>query len=348
MSEIINVPMAQQRSLDVVTAEIRTIQEQARRMALGYCIEIGRRLTEAKDMVAHGEWGTYLKEELGFSQSTANNHMRLFEAYGADQMSLTGAALKSQAFGNLSYTQALALLAIPEGERESFVQETDLESMSSRELQQAIKDRQAAEERAKCAEADAEGARQETFAAKDQAAKLKAAFETEEDLRKRAEQQLKEFLVAQDQNAKALDKAQKAADKAKADAEAARKRLESMKSDPAVIAEIGGKAAEEAKQKAEEAFQTERDKLTAEAEKAAKAAEAAQTEAERLRKELALASPEAAEFKLLFGQLQSTFNQAMDVLLKVKASNEEQAGKLRAAMSALLAAWTRKIGGGGE
>ena len=145
MSEIIDVPMSGQRSLATVTAEIRTLQDAARQTVITYIIEIGRRLVEAKSMVAHGEWGTYLKEELGFSQSTANYHMRCFEEYGADQISLTGAVLKHQAFGNLSYTQAVALLALPsDEERVAFVESHDMSKMSTRELQEELKKRQQA------------------------------------------------------------------------------------------------------------------------------------------------------------------------------------------------------------
>lgn len=143
MGEIIDVPMAGQRSLSTITAEIRTLQDAARRVVLSYSVEIGRRLTEAKTMVAHGEWGAYLKEELGFSQSTANNHMRLFEAYGAKQMTLDGAAVNSQALANLSYTQALELLALPsEEEREAFVAGHDMAAISTRELREELRKRQ--------------------------------------------------------------------------------------------------------------------------------------------------------------------------------------------------------------
>lgn len=142
MSEIVDVPMSGQRSLATVTAEIRAYQDAARRMAITYCIEVGRRLVEAKSMVAHGEWGTYLREELGYSQSRANDLMRIFDAYAADQMRLDGDNLKSQAFGNLSYTQALALLALPsEEEREAFVETHDMSAMSTRELQEELRRR---------------------------------------------------------------------------------------------------------------------------------------------------------------------------------------------------------------
>jgi len=42
---------------------------------------------------------------------------------------------------NLTYIQALILLGIPEEEREEFIAEHDVESMTRVELQQAVKDR---------------------------------------------------------------------------------------------------------------------------------------------------------------------------------------------------------------
>lgn len=139
---VIDVPLSGQRSLATITAEIRAYQDAARRMAITYCIEVGRRLVEAKSMVSHGEWGSYLREELGFSQSRANDLMRIFEAYAADQMRLDGDNLKNQAFGNLTYTQALALLALPsEEEREAFVEEHDMTQISTRQLQEELRRR---------------------------------------------------------------------------------------------------------------------------------------------------------------------------------------------------------------
>jgi len=45
---------------------------------------------------------------------------------------------------NLTYTQALILLGIPEEERDEFIAEHDVESMTKLELQQAVKDREQA------------------------------------------------------------------------------------------------------------------------------------------------------------------------------------------------------------
>ena len=114
-------------------------------MVLYNSIEIGRRLLEAKEIVAYGEWGKWLKESVDYSQSTANNLMRIFEEYGADQITFLNDNAKSQALGNLSYTQAVALMGIPSEDREVFIAQNNIDDMSTRELHQAIKDKEKAE-----------------------------------------------------------------------------------------------------------------------------------------------------------------------------------------------------------
>jgi hypothetical protein len=146
------------RTADVIAAEINGIKAQTRTVLLCGSIEIGRRLTEAKDMIDHGKWGKWLEKSVDYSQSTANNLMRIFNEYGADQIPLFGDNSKSQALGNLSYTQAVALLGVPAEEREAFIEKNDAAAMSTRELQQAIKDRDDALARAVAAEKSAEEA----------------------------------------------------------------------------------------------------------------------------------------------------------------------------------------------
>lgn len=145
MNEIIKNSTSNMLSrTDILAAEINSIKNQTRRIMLYNSIEIGRRLTEAKQLLPHGEWGKWLEKSVDYSQSTANNLMRIFEEYGADQLTLLEDNAKSQALGNLSYTQAIALLGVPEQEREKFVEEHDIEKMSTRELQKAIKEREQA------------------------------------------------------------------------------------------------------------------------------------------------------------------------------------------------------------
>ena len=147
---------------DILAAEIRTIKSQTGRMVLNASIEVGRRLTEAKAKLPHGSWGEYLKNEVDYSPSQVQNLMRVFREYGSDQQSLFGGEAKSQTFGRLTFSQALSLLAIPdEEERERFAVENDVEHMSVRELNEALKARSEAEEKAAAAEDEARGLRQE-------------------------------------------------------------------------------------------------------------------------------------------------------------------------------------------
>ena len=119
-------------------AEIRTLTIQAERMTLHFAIEIGRRLVSAKEQVPHGGWAEWLKQETKFSQSTAGRFMKLFEEYGEDQTAIFGVVENSSTLTNLSISNALALLALPEAEREEFAAEVGAESMSARELEQEV------------------------------------------------------------------------------------------------------------------------------------------------------------------------------------------------------------------
>ena len=174
---------APERTVELVTVEIKALHKQAQQMALGYAIEIGRRLVEVKAMLPHGQWGDYLRDRLGYKSSTANNFMRIFEAYGAEQQSLFGPVAKSQALGNLSYTKALALLVLPDEERESFLSENDVEDMSTRELQTALKELAQAREDVQAAEAARKKSEEAVRAAAEQA-RAEAERELEERIRK--------------------------------------------------------------------------------------------------------------------------------------------------------------------
>ena len=54
-----------------LAVEINIIKERSEKMVLGNFIDLGRRLTEAKNLLKHGEWGKWLQESVGFSQNRA-------------------------------------------------------------------------------------------------------------------------------------------------------------------------------------------------------------------------------------------------------------------------------------
>lgn len=135
--------MTKVRDAEIIAAEISAIKEQTKRFILSASIEIGQRLTEAKDLVQHGEWSRWLLEKCEFSQRTADNLMRIYREYGNTE--IESGDPNSQTLANLTYSQAIALFAIPSDERADFAADHDIGSMSSRQLREAIQAKEKAE-----------------------------------------------------------------------------------------------------------------------------------------------------------------------------------------------------------
>ena len=258
-----------QRGIADVTRDIRAKTGEFLRAA----IEIGRLLFEAKAMVEPGGWSKYIEEELPFSHSWANNYMKLYTEFGSDQTSLFG---DSQAYMNLRPSQALEIIRLPEGEREQFMEEHDVESMSSRQLKAAI-------DELKETKADLQAAEAEVEESHEEIERLKNAMDSKanliDELRQEEENKLKE-LECRIRDAEA---ARKAAEVAK---ETTAIQLETAK-DKLVLAKKAEAEAKEALKKAQEnpdIPESVMEQLRREAE--AKAAEEATQE---IRKKLAIA-----------------------------------------------------------
>lgn len=316
-----------QRTPDIIGAEIRGLTQQAKTMTLWFGIEIGRRLTEAKEMLEHGQWLPYLKEQTEFSQPSASRLMRLYDEYGAKQTSLFGAELNYSTLNNLSISNALRLLAVPEDEREEFAAEHDVEHMSARELDELIKQRDEAEQRAAKAEEQVQQAADGAAKADEQYQKakqelhlLREKLENAEAQKSAAEKELSELRerpveVAVEVDEKAVEEAVTAA-RAKNDAEWAEK-MAKVKNE---LSEAGLKA----------------EKLKAKIKKAEEKAAASAAELEKLKKSQTLSDPNTAVFKQIFEQVQEDFNKLHGSLLKVRASDPDTAEKLTAAVRALV------------
>lgn len=318
MSNIVDVPMAAQRDIRTVTAEIRSLHRQAQCVVLGYAIEIGRKLKEAKALLPYGQWGRWLQEEVEFSQSTAQNFMKIFEEYGARQVSLFGDA-ESQTLGNLPYTHALRLLALPADEREEFAQEHHVEELSSRELEKLLRERDEARAKAEAAERASADARSESDGLEK---KLAAA--------RWATQELQEQL-----------------DQAKQAAETAQQELEDQKKNPQVpeetLAQLRLDAAKDAEAALADRLQKAKDREKRAADRVAEMekALAAKTDqgrrrVEELEKQLALADPDTAVFKTWFSAIQQDFLRLREAESQVSGRDSEKGQKLRTAVRALL------------
>lgn len=316
-----------QRTPDIIGAEIRGLTQQAKRMTLWFGIEIGRRLTEAKEILDHGQWLPYLKEQTEFSQPTASRFMKLYDEYGAKQTSLFGAELNYSTLNNLSISNALRLLAVPEDEREKFAADNDVEHMSTRELDELIRQRDDAEQRAARAEEQVQQAVDGAAKADEQYQKAKQELHllreklgNAEAQKAAAEKELTELRarpveVAVEVDEKAVEEAVTAA-RAKNDAEWAEK-----------MAKVKNELS---------AAELKTEKLKSKIKKAEEKAAASAAELDKLKKSQTLNDPNTAVFKQIFEQVQEDFNKLHGSLLKVKASDPDTANKLTAAVRALV------------
>ena len=280
------------RTVETVTLEIRTLQRQAQQIMLGYAVEIGRRLEEVKAILPHGQWGDYLKNEVDYSQSTANNFMRIYREYGAAQQSLFGGEAKSQAFANLTYTKALRLLAIPdEEEREQFMAEHDVGNMSNRELDKALKEREEALEAAAAAQDEAQGARREADRLREelagQAQVYKAKLTSAEGEAKQARDAQEKAVAKAQRLQDALSEANTSAQAAEAEHTKMLQELEELRKRPA---ETDTEAVEAARKAAIE-------EMTGKVDKAKEAKKKADTARKAAEEALAAAQKELAELK---------------------------------------------------
>lgn len=334
--EMVAIP--EKRDIATITAEIRMINQQTVQYVVRSVVELGRRLCEAKSMLPHGQWGQWLRDEVGFSQSTAQNYMKIFEEYSADQLTLDGAVANSQTLGNLSYTKALKLLALPAEEREEFVEANDVEGMSTRELERAIKERDEARRevekaKAKIAEAEetSQNLREISLKLQTELADAKVSHSEElvaesaraEEAKRKAEQVEAKAAALMDQ----LDELRKKVKQAEAAEQGALAKLEELKKNPVIPKAMKDKlkedASAEAKKVAEKDLEQERSKvaeLERQIREAGEARKRAEAEAERIRKELATSAPEVVRFKVLFEDVQKK-------LMEVQAALEEMAGK---------------------
>lgn len=135
-----------ERTPAIIAGEINYIKRQAQQTLLAASVEIGRKLNEAKALVPHGLWEDWLTENVDYSQSTANNLMRIATEYGDEQVSLFSGKSNSETFASLTYSQAVALFALPMDQRQEFVENHDMEDLSTRELKEKIAEMKADED----------------------------------------------------------------------------------------------------------------------------------------------------------------------------------------------------------
>ena len=317
---------------EALGAEIRGLTQQARTMTVMYAVEIGRRLKAAKEMIPYGGWGEWIKKETDFSQATATRFMRVFEEYADQQIGLFGASADSSTLKNLSVSNALRLLAVPEEEREDFAREVDAEHISARELEQAIKERDEAVRRAEAAEKEKQEAEQTVKEYSEENVELADNLANAEKRVKELESRPVEVAV------QAPDPAEieKAVSKAIQDEKAAAKEREKKLRDAVGQQKVAQAALRKQLDEAEKQLQAAQEAARS-AEGSGEALQKAQAEAEKLRKQLAMSGEQLTVFKLRFAAWQQAYHEMKKAL---EAVPEEAKANCEAAVRAVLEGWT--------
>ena len=332
------------RTPELIGAEIRMYVMTGRQITLLCGIEIGRRLTEVKEMLPHGEWLPWLERETDFSERTAQRYMRVFTEYGANQMWLLEPETNATTLSDLPISKALALLSVPESEREAFAESVGAAEISTRELGQAIAEKQAAEARAAQAEQDRKASESLLTAANKKAEEAAAALQEARNRVKELESRPIEVAVERDEKAieeaaaAARAEAQKKVQELEKQLESAKKKAEKVEKERDALKDAATKAGEKAEESARAEVQAAQQKLaTAEAEAAT-----AKEELEKMRKQLAASDKDVTEFGVHFKALQAEVREIAACMDKVHERDSELAEKMRSALRKVLAPW---IGG---
>lgn len=127
-------PAPAERDVETITAEYLQHKKNGGKAILG----MGNCLIEIKGRLSHGEWLKWLEERADCTERAAQRLMKLAREFS-----------NPTALSDLGATKALSLLVLPPDEREAFMaeshlvngQEKSVATMTSRELEQAIRER---------------------------------------------------------------------------------------------------------------------------------------------------------------------------------------------------------------
>ena len=344
MSDIITA-----RDPEIIAAEINIIKKKVQQTVIFASIEIGGKLMEAKSLVPQGEWGKWLENNVEYSQSTAENLMKLYKEYGGDQQSLFDTWTGSQTFGKLTYTQHLALLALPFSYRQEFAEQNNVEDMSTRQLLKAVQDQLEQErkehnqtrETCESAEAKARNAEQALIDMQQKLSYAKSSENAwEEEINKLNDARAKAEKIAADTN-KEVEKLQKQLKEVKDQEESVRKELQKAKENPevpeAVMNQIRLEAEQEASKKAKEELQKKIDAAVAEQTKTAEKAAELEKQLNDAKRAAKLSDPVITETLVRAQKLQNDFNELNGLRLKQMAVNTEESIKVAGSMRKIMA-----------
>lgn len=130
-----------EQTLTQLAAEINAIKNHVRETVYIATCRIGEKLLLAKGAVGHGNWGHWLKDNVDYSERTAQNIITIYKNFNNKETKLFGTVPDAELLGKLNQSQLLALSSIKDEEkRTEFMNEhkEELPDMSKQELTKAL------------------------------------------------------------------------------------------------------------------------------------------------------------------------------------------------------------------
>ena len=125
MNELANTRQNEISVIDGLAAQARAL-----RLSINVNMwQLARVFIEAKELVPHGEWENWLRENAEVSVRTAQDMMAAYRRFGDRPQ-----------FAELGQSKTFKLLPLPEGTEDKFLAEHDVESMTAREVERAVKE----------------------------------------------------------------------------------------------------------------------------------------------------------------------------------------------------------------
>lgn len=304
-----NIINAEYRTKETIMAEVKATIEHVETTAMLGAIKIGKCYSELKELIPHGGWYEYIEENTGHSPKKVERFMKIATKFGDESTPLGSLFSKTTISSDLSIYKALSLIALPDEEVETFVENHDIKDMTVKELEAEIK---ALKEKNTDLEAAAQKAQEERQ-------------KIEEDLDK-AWAEMKSIEESGSGNQEELEAKEQEIQKLRADLEKNKEAQSKLKDKIAQSEADTQKKIEEALEKTKWETARKIDKARQEAREAVdKELDEARENIERLSKELAAAGNEdILKIKIKAEQLQMVFAELTEIIGNLEAERQEK------------------------
>ena len=125
MNDLTTVEQANLSLLDTLAVEARAYAENM----VTNMLHLGRVLSQAKALIPHGQFEAWVANNVGLNPDYANKYRACYEKYG-----------DKPEYAKLGKSKLIKMLSLPAGTQDEFIAEHDVEGMSVRELDEAVKE----------------------------------------------------------------------------------------------------------------------------------------------------------------------------------------------------------------